>query len=115
MDFDEIARILEMMREHRLVEFELERENFKLRLRKELTPPVAPAPVVHTTVAQGTSPAAAGSVPDPSAAVPVLAASMSFCSGGVGSRSLLTTYSPVAERQASGRSPRLARSARATR
>jgi acetyl-CoA carboxylase biotin carboxyl carrier protein len=34
MDFDEINRILQMMREHELMEFELERDNFKLRLRK---------------------------------------------------------------------------------
>ena len=35
MDFDEIARILAMMREHELSEFELERDNFKLRIRKQ--------------------------------------------------------------------------------
>ena len=35
MDFDEISRILGMMREHELSEFELERENFKLRIRKQ--------------------------------------------------------------------------------
>jgi acetyl-CoA carboxylase biotin carboxyl carrier protein len=34
MNFDEIEQILEMMREHELSEFELERDNFKLRLRK---------------------------------------------------------------------------------
>ena len=34
MDFDEITRILDMMRDHELSEFELERENFKIRLRK---------------------------------------------------------------------------------
>jgi len=34
MDFDEITRILEMMREHELSEFELERDSFKLRIRK---------------------------------------------------------------------------------
>jgi acetyl-CoA carboxylase biotin carboxyl carrier protein len=34
MDFDEITRILEMMREHELSEFELERDNLKLRIRK---------------------------------------------------------------------------------
>jgi len=34
MDFDEITRILEMMREHELSEFELERDNVKLRIRK---------------------------------------------------------------------------------
>lgn len=34
MDFDEIKQILEMMREHDIAEFELERDNLKLRLRK---------------------------------------------------------------------------------
>src|SRR5688500_15543799 len=34
MDFDEIKQILDMMREHELSEFELERDNFKLRVRK---------------------------------------------------------------------------------
>ena len=34
MDFDEITKILEMMREHELSEFELERDHFKLRIRK---------------------------------------------------------------------------------
>ena len=35
MDFDEITRIVEMMRIHELTEFELERDNFKLRVRKQ--------------------------------------------------------------------------------
>jgi len=35
MTFDEIRQILEMMREHDIAEFELERDNIKLRLRKE--------------------------------------------------------------------------------
>jgi acetyl-CoA carboxylase biotin carboxyl carrier protein len=34
MDFDELKRILEMVREHELSEFELEREGFKLRVKK---------------------------------------------------------------------------------
>jgi acetyl-CoA carboxylase biotin carboxyl carrier protein len=34
MDLDEIKQILEMMREHELTEFELERNDTKLRLRK---------------------------------------------------------------------------------
>jgi len=34
MDLDEITRILDLMREHELAEFELERDAFKLRLRK---------------------------------------------------------------------------------
>ena len=38
MDLDEIKQILDMMREHELAEFELERENVKLRLRKHVPP-----------------------------------------------------------------------------
>ena len=34
MDFDDIKQILDMMREHDIAEFELERDNVKLRLRK---------------------------------------------------------------------------------
>ena len=34
MDFDELKQILEIVREYDLSEFELERENFKLRIRK---------------------------------------------------------------------------------
>src|SRR6185503_17881362 len=34
MDLDEIRQILELMREHELTDFELEREGVKLRLRK---------------------------------------------------------------------------------
>ena len=37
MNLDEIKQILEMMREHELAEFELERDDFKLRLRKNVT------------------------------------------------------------------------------
>ena len=35
MEFDEIKQILEMMREHELAEFELERDDFKIRLKKQ--------------------------------------------------------------------------------
>jgi acetyl-CoA carboxylase biotin carboxyl carrier protein len=41
MDLDEIRRILEMMREHELTEFELEREGVTLRLRKNSNAPWA--------------------------------------------------------------------------
>ena len=37
MNFDEIKQILDMVREHELSEFELERDNFKLRVRKSAT------------------------------------------------------------------------------
>jgi acetyl-CoA carboxylase biotin carboxyl carrier protein len=63
MDFDEIKQILEMMREHELSEFELERDNVKLRIRKPgtghwVSGPAAPAqaPVVAPPAA---APAAA--------------------------------------------------------
>jgi acetyl-CoA carboxylase biotin carboxyl carrier protein len=36
MDLDEIKLVLEMMREHDLAEFELERDGVKLRLRKNM-------------------------------------------------------------------------------
>jgi acetyl-CoA carboxylase biotin carboxyl carrier protein len=47
LDFDDIERILELMRQHDLSEFELEREGLKLRVRKTNTgyaPVVAPVP-----------------------------------------------------------------------
>ena len=50
MDLDEIKQVLEMMREHDLAEFELERDGVKLRLRKNIGQPwngsVAPHPQV---------------------------------------------------------------------
>lgn len=45
IDFDEIKRILAMMREHELVEFEFEGEGFKVRLRKESARSLPAAPV----------------------------------------------------------------------
>ncbi|MBI4887017.1 MAG: acetyl-CoA carboxylase biotin carboxyl carrier protein [Acidobacteria bacterium] len=69
MDFDEITRILEMMREHELSEFELERDNVKLRLRKQGSGhgTVAPAypPPAHLPVP---APASAGTAAAPAAA-----------------------------------------------
>ena len=48
MDLDEIKQILDLMREHDLAEFELERESGKVRLRKHSSTPsfVAAAPAV---------------------------------------------------------------------
>ena len=42
MDFDEINKILELMRAHGLAEFELERDDLHIRLRKAETPVVTP-------------------------------------------------------------------------
>jgi len=72
MDFEEINQILAMMREHELSEFELERQGFKLRIKKEaghlvVAPPqmvaampavVASSPVVPSPAAPPPSPAA---------------------------------------------------------
>jgi acetyl-CoA carboxylase biotin carboxyl carrier protein len=74
MDFDEITKILDMMRDHELSEFELERENFKIRLRKHggghwvsaaPQPQMAPAPPNPGVAAAG---GAAAGVPVLSAA-----------------------------------------------
>ena len=72
MDLDEIKQILEMMREHELAEFELERDDFKLRLRKNAAGHwTAPMPAVNfMPAAAPAAPAAAA----PPAAEPALTA-----------------------------------------
>jgi acetyl-CoA carboxylase biotin carboxyl carrier protein len=67
MDFDEIKQILEMMREHELSEFELERDNFKLRIQKHgsghwVSAPPAP---VHAAVPPAAAAAPAAAAPGP--------------------------------------------------
>jgi acetyl-CoA carboxylase biotin carboxyl carrier protein len=58
MEFDEINRILEMVREHELSEFELEREGFKIKIKKG-TLVNASAPYPPPMVQQAAPPAAA--------------------------------------------------------
>ena len=69
MDFDEINRILDMVRQHELSEFELEREGFKIRIKKGglevATGPAAP-PAVSPVLAQA-SPAQAAPASAPEA------------------------------------------------
>ncbi|HXH24969.1 MAG TPA: acetyl-CoA carboxylase biotin carboxyl carrier protein [Vicinamibacterales bacterium] len=72
MDLNEIRQILEMMREHELVEFELERDNTKLRLRKQAAAPW-PAGAEVAPPAGSTPPAAATPAPAPAEPAPVLA------------------------------------------
>jgi acetyl-CoA carboxylase biotin carboxyl carrier protein len=51
LDFDDIERILELMRRHDLSEFELEREGLKIRVRKTSTgyaPVITPAAIAPT-------------------------------------------------------------------
>ena len=65
MDFDEIRQILDMMREHDIAEFELERDNVKLRLRKNaaghwnVTPAPSHGPYAPPLPAAPHAPAAA--------------------------------------------------------
>jgi acetyl-CoA carboxylase biotin carboxyl carrier protein len=66
MDFSDIERILELVREHDLAEFELERDGLKVRVRK------AGAPTFHAApMAVATMPAAPPALPpSPAAAAP---------------------------------------------
>jgi acetyl-CoA carboxylase biotin carboxyl carrier protein len=57
MEFEDIERILELIRQHDLAEFELERDGLKLRVRK--------APAGHTILPQASVPASAPVPPSP--------------------------------------------------
>ena len=73
MDLDEIRQILELMREHDLAEFELERGNSKIRLRKNTAAPIAAAmPATFAPQVAGGGAAAAQVAPAGGAAPPVL-------------------------------------------
>jgi acetyl-CoA carboxylase biotin carboxyl carrier protein len=51
MNFEDIERILELVREHDLAEFEVEREGLKLRVRKASAAFAMPPSMSHQTVA----------------------------------------------------------------
>jgi acetyl-CoA carboxylase biotin carboxyl carrier protein len=76
MDLNEIKKILDLMRENDLTEFELEQDGVKVRLRKDTTPqwsghaPTMPAPAVAAPPA-----AAAASNPGEPALSPLTVAS----------------------------------------
>jgi acetyl-CoA carboxylase biotin carboxyl carrier protein len=75
LEFDDIERILELMRQHDLSEFELEREGLKLRVRKtnsSYAPLVAPMqmPSQHAVAPPGPPPVASGPQ-SPPASVPL--------------------------------------------
>ncbi|MEO5742306.1 MAG: acetyl-CoA carboxylase biotin carboxyl carrier protein [Vicinamibacterales bacterium] len=72
MDFDEINRILEMVREHELSEFELEREGFKIKIKKGmLVNTQAPYAVpMGQQAASAMAQPSAGTAPAPLEAVP---------------------------------------------
>ena len=70
MEFDDIERILTLVREHELAEFELERDGLKLRVRKaQATATMAtPVPMMLPAVPQVQAPLAAA--PSPAAVAP---------------------------------------------
>ena len=69
MDFDDIERILDLVKQHELAEFELEKDGLKLRVRKagagfQVLPPQQQAPIpaappVHASLAPAPAGAAA--------------------------------------------------------
>ncbi len=65
MDFDDIKQILDMMREHDIAEFELERDNVKLRLRKNAAGHWSAAPAAPQGHFAPSMPAAAPPATDP--------------------------------------------------
>jgi acetyl-CoA carboxylase biotin carboxyl carrier protein len=74
MDFEDIERILELVRQHELVEFEIERgDGWKLRLRKASTtfqvlpPQMQPAPMSVTPMVAPPAPAPIAAAPSPAA------------------------------------------------
>ena len=65
MDFEEIKQILALVKEHELAEFELEHQDFKIRIRKEggatavaPRPPAGPAPAAAPVVPASDAPPA---------------------------------------------------------
>lgn len=66
MTLDEIKNLIELIREHDLNEFELEHDNFRIRIRKgggETVAVVAPAAAAPPAVAAPPSPVAAAAAP----------------------------------------------------
>ena len=74
MNFDDIKQILDMMHEHDIAEFELERDNVKLRLRKNTAGQWSALPAMpHGHVGAPVAPATALAAPVGQDAAPVLA------------------------------------------
>ena len=69
MNLDDIKKVLDLVREHDLAEFELEQDGLKVRVRKSggavtLVAPAAPVPMAQAMpMVVGPAPGAAGQVP----------------------------------------------------
>jgi acetyl-CoA carboxylase biotin carboxyl carrier protein len=80
MELDDIREILDLVREHELAEFELERDGLKVRIRKAGLPPAAAAP---SAAPLAPAPAGPVSAPGPSAAPALTAAASADAPLGV--------------------------------
>ena len=88
MDFSEIERILELVRQHELAEFEMERDGLKLRVRKAgASPTFHPAPQPPMAAMPSAAP------PPPSA--PPMAPPAPDASGGDATVELAVVKSPI--------------------
>ena len=70
MEFEDIERLLELVRQHELSEFELERDGLKLRVRKGGPGGMYAVPTMHTHSAPPAPPQPVGSAPAPAAQEP---------------------------------------------
>jgi acetyl-CoA carboxylase biotin carboxyl carrier protein len=99
LEFDEIERILELVRQHELAEFELETEGVKLRVRKATAgfPPLSAPSHIFTQVPNGsTLPVAPAPAPQPpNAAAPTPPAAPAASTGGDDEVELAVVKSPI--------------------
>ena len=73
MEFDDIERILDLVKQHDLAEFELEREGLKLRVRKAY-PGYGGTPLIHAMQAPAIAPMPAAPLPATPQPMPPVAA-----------------------------------------
>ena len=74
MDLDQLKKILDLVREHELAEFEIEHEGLRLKIRKDSAGTITTVPAAHTVPPLPPQPAAVtvpAVAPQPAAATPV--------------------------------------------
>src|SRR4051794_19714696 len=74
MDLDQLKRILELVREHEVSEFEIEQDGLRLKIRKDAAAPILavppPAATLPAVVMAAAQPVAAAPIAAPAAAIP---------------------------------------------
>ena len=98
MNFDEINQILDMMREHDLVEFELERDDVKVRLKKQASGQVAVMPAAPVVAVPAAAPVASCDAVVASRALRSLKARSRSSNSSPAFRSSCTSASPSSSR-----------------